>query len=64
MVPLLMRERAASNSASLTREGNRLLFSMLKEVDGDNFRKQVREQLGDEKGAAWLKSLPHFSGEL
>lgn len=53
-------ERFRKDLDRLIHEGDLLDYAMLREVDGDNFKKQVHKQLGDEKGEALLKILPDF----
>jgi hypothetical protein len=43
----------------LINQGDLLVYSMIKEIDGQNFLKRVGEQLGAEK-TDFLKSLPNF----
>jgi hypothetical protein len=53
-------ERFRKDLDRLIQEGDLLEYAMLREVDGDSFKKQAHKQLGEEKGEAFLKSLPDF----
>src|SRR5216683_1639338 len=53
-------ERFRKDLDRLIHEGDLLEYAMLREVDGDNLRKQFREHLGAEKGEDFLKRLPAF----
>jgi len=55
-------ERFKKDLSKLVEAGGHLMNSMMREVHGDAFDKQVKKSLGD-KAAAFLKELPKFNTE-
>lgn len=53
-------ERFKKDLDRLIAQGDLLEYSMIREIDGKNFVKQVKEQLGEDKLASFLKTLPDF----
>jgi hypothetical protein len=53
-------ERFKKDLERLIAQGELLEYSMIHEIDAKRFLKQVKEQLGDEKLAPFLKTLPDF----
>lgn len=53
-------ERFKNDLKRLIAQGELLEYSMIHEIDEENFVKQVNEQLGKEKLAQFLKTLPKF----
>lgn len=53
-------DRFKADLARLITQGERLKWSLIREIDRKGFEKQVKEQLKGEKAAEFLKSLPDF----
>jgi hypothetical protein len=53
-------DRFKNDLERLIAQGQLLEYSMIHEIDTKNFLKQAKEQLGEEKLAPFLKTLPYF----
>jgi hypothetical protein len=53
-------ERFRKDLERLILQGELLEYSMTREIDTKNFLKQVKEHLGEEKLAPFVKTLPDF----